>query len=728
MTDSTDAAEVILTTPDDLEKTPQGQVKRWMAELSLAGEAEKEWRTEAKEILDLYDGKATKANAFNILWSNTETLRPAVYNSTPEPDVRRRFRDPDPTGKVASTILERSLSYQVDDYDFDNEIQDTVLDVLLQGRGVARIVYEPHFVSVSPNGVAPSDPAGAYQEPIPDAADAEVEQTAPSQEGAGSASAAPYEKIAGQDARCCHVQWDDYRHGPGKRWKDVPWHAFRHEFTQEMVIEKFGEAIAKKLAYSQGTDSERLVEDKTTRQIFKVCEAWEIWDSSTRRVLFIAPSYKDAPLGVIPDPLKLREFFPLPRFIRAIENSRTLTPTPLYRMYKQQAEELDRVSARINMVVGALKVRGAYSAHIPEAANILSAADQEMIAVENPSLLAESGGLDKLIWIMPIEKLAAVLQYLYTSRDQIKQAIYEITGIGDVLRGSTNPNETLGAQRLKSQWGSLRIQKIQREVQRFIRDLMRLKAEVISEQFTAEQLQAMTGVQLPDAQAKQQAQMAVQQAKQAQQPPPPQAEKALSMPTWDEIMVLLRSDQMRQYRVDIETDSTVADTIDADMTGLSEVVDAIGRVIQGSMPAIQSGMMSVDTVKEICLTISRRARLGSALEDSIESMKAPTPPQAEQAPPPPPDHSLEVANIQAQNKQAIAQLQEQSKTQIAAMQEQAETQRQQMASQMKLMGERQKQELDAAVKVIVAQISATKAAEAATAKNAAREFQQGVTA
>lgn len=706
MTDFKDATEVVLTTPADIEKTPQGIVKRWLAELSLASEAEAEWRKEAQSIHELYDGKQTKANSFNILWSNTETLRPAIYNSTPQPDVRRRFRDADPVGKVASTVLERSLSYQVDDYDFDCEVQDAVLDVLLSGRGVARVMYEPHFVAVGPNGITSAKPAGAYQEPPESAAESQVPAGNP---------IAPYEKIAGQDARCSHVQWDDYRHGPGKRWRDVPWHAFRHEFTQEMVIEKFGEEIAKKLTYSQAKDCDRLVEDKTTRQIFKVCEAWEIWDGDAKRVLFVAPSYKDGPLADIEDPLHMRQFFPLPRWLRAIENSRTLNPTPLYRMYKEQAEELDRVSSRINKVVGALKVRGAYSSHVKEASEILNAEDNEMIAVENVSMIAESGGLDKLIWIMPIEKLSQVLQYLYTSRDQIKQAIYEITGIADVLRGSTDPNETLGAQKLKSQWGSLRIQKLQKEVQRFIRDLLRLKAEVIGEHFTIEQLQAMTSIQLPNEQEKAQAQAVSKQAAAAKQPAPPQLEEILKKPTWEEIKGLLASDQMRQYRVDIETDSTVADTINQDMQGLSEAVDAIGRVVGGSMPAIQSGMMPVETIKEICLAFSRRARLGSALEDAIESIKPPAPPQQEQPPPEKPDHSLEIAQIQAQNK-----------AQIAQMQEQAETQRLQMEQQMKAMADRQKSELDAAVKIIVAQISATKAAEAATAKNAQREFHQDV--
>lgn len=700
--------EVSLTTPADIEKTDRGVVKRWLAELALAGEAEEDWRKEADEILKLYDSRDAKANAFNILWSNTETLRPAIYNSTPQPDVRRRFRDADPVGKVASTILERSLSYQIDDYDFDGEIKDVVLDMLLPGRGVARIVYEPHFVAVTQDGMQPARPAGSYQEPpVTEEPSQDDAQPPDVQEAPGS-----YEKIIGQDARCAHVQWDDFRRGPGKRWKDVPWVAFRHEFTQEMALEKFGEDIAKALTYSQGGNSDRTVKDKQTKEIFKVCEAWEIWDKDGKRVLFVAPSYADRPCASIPDPLKLNGFLPLPRPLYAIENSRSLVPTPLYRQYKEQAAELDRVSARINKIVGALKVRGAHSAHIKEAGTILDAEDNQMIPIENVAMIAESGGLDKLIWIMPVSQLAQVLNHLYQARDQIKQTIYEITGIADVLRGATDPNETLGAQQLKSQWGSLRIQKLQREVQRLIRDLLRLKAEVIGEHFTAEQLQAMTNVKLPDALAKLQAQQAVQQAQQQKQPPPPLALKVLRSPTWDDIMLLLRSDEMRQYRVDIETDSTVADTINQDMQGFSQAVDAIGRVIAGTERPVMSGMLPVEAVKELCLAFARKARTGTALEDALESIQAPKPPPQEQAPP---DHSLQVAQIKAQSDQAIAQ-----------MKEQAETQRVQFETQVTEQNSRWKTELDAAVKVIVAQINATKAAEAATAANAQREFSQGV--
>jgi hypothetical protein len=55
--------------------------------------------------------------------SNIETLLPAIYNSTPSPDVRRRFGDRDPIAKSVSDIVERAISYSVDAYDFDAMMQ-----------------------------------------------------------------------------------------------------------------------------------------------------------------------------------------------------------------------------------------------------------------------------------------------------------------------------------------------------------------------------------------------------------------------------------------------------------------------------------------------------------------------------------------------------------------------------------------------------------------------------
>ena len=573
-------------TAQSMERTPQGIVRRWLAELDVAKRTEKAWHDEGKDIWSKYEAEKTANSSFNILWSNTDTLAPAVFNSLPTPDVRRRFRDADPVGKQASEIIERTLSYEQDQYDAYKIAQDAVLDMLLPGRGVIRVRYIPLM-----------DGDKVLDELV------------------------PWE----------HVQWDEFARGPGKRWEDVQWIAFAHDMSRETAQETFGQELADKLEYGDGENTDKLGE-KQERELFQTARVWEIWDKPTRRALFIAPCYKEGPLKQEDDPLGLTGFFPMARPAYSILQSRSLLPIPLYRLYKEQAKELNRVSTRINKIVDALKVRGAYAGSQTDLAAVIEAGDNQMIPVQNLSGMADMGGLEKSIWIMPIDKLERVLVALYASRDQIKQTIYEITGISDIIRGSTSASETATAQKLKSEWGTMRLQKMQKEIQRLLRDTMRLQAEIYAQRYDQERFAAITGVQLPTQQQKMQAQAMMQQAaQQAQmqgqppQPPPPQLQEMLAKPSWEDVIGLLRQDGLRQYRIDIETDSTVKDALQADMMGLAEVTEAIGQLMAGAAPAVQAGLLPVEVPKEVALAIARRARLGTAVEDALQTIEQPPP-------------------------------------------------------------------------------------------------------
>src|SRR5262249_51824312 len=94
---------------------------------------------------------------------------------------------------------------------------------------------------------------------------------------------------------------------------------------------------------------------------------------------------------------------------------------------------------------------------------------------------------------MPIQQVAETLIQLYNARDRVKAVLYEITGIGDIMRGMTNPNETLGAQELKANFATRRIVPQQKEVGRFARDLMRLMGAVIAEPFSPRPISLMSG-------------------------------------------------------------------------------------------------------------------------------------------------------------------------------------------------------------------------------------------
>jgi hypothetical protein len=107
----------------------------------------------------------------------------------------------------------------------------------------------------------------------------------------------------------------------------------------------------------------------------------------------------------------------------------------------------------------------------------------------------------------------ATLQACVETRKLLMQDVYEITGLSDIMRGATEAQETLGAQQLKAQFGSVRVKERQGEMQRLARDVFRIKAEIMAEQYEAEQLLSMS--QIDDLPTKAEVDQKLQQAMQA---------------------------------------------------------------------------------------------------------------------------------------------------------------------------------------------------------------------
>lgn len=659
----TDSNANSLERAQDLGTSPEAVARRWKLELKLADKRESEWRKKAADIYKAYTPPNPALNSFNILWTNTETLRQSVYNSLPQPDVRRRYQDEDPLGKAVGNVLTRALEFAQDSYDFDKVLQDDVLAMLLAGRGVSRVRYVPDIKS------EPGEGEGAE----------------------------PYESIEWEQTICERVQYDDFRIlCAAKTWEDVTAVAFRHRMTRDDCVDKFGDDIGNKITLDAADDED--VKNDPTADLFKTAEIWEIWDKDGKRVIWICKSYPH-PCKEQGDSLGLTGFFPIPRPLYAIQNDQTLIPACLYTQYEQQAKELNRVSQRINKLIDALRVRGIYDSTLDELGQLMKSGDNELSPAQNVTALLERGGLEKAIWMMPIDIAAAVLKELYVQRDATKQIIYEITGISDIMRSASDPNETFGAQKIKTQWGTQRLQRLQKEVQRYIRDLVRLKAEVISEKFQIETLEKMTLVQLPhqadvDAQMQQmqsQYQQAVQQAHMAGQQPPPPPQMPPPPITWEAVAEAMRGDATRTYHVDIETDSTLSATQDSDMEGLTNVLKGLAEIIAGFGPAVQAGAMPIEAVKALMGVVVRRAKMGTAVEDALEKMTAPKP-----------GADPEAAKAQAAAQQQQAQQQhelqlEQMKAQMADQQHQremaAKAQADQIAAQQAMAVEQHKQQM-----------------------------------
>lgn len=642
------------------DKRKEPGVEFFLKELKLSDKAEKDWREDAKTAIKTYrnevylgNDQKTRKDTFNILWSNTETQRPALFAQTPKPDIRRRFRDKDPVGKHVSELLERSTRFALDGDDFTDSVIAAVNDLLLPGRAITRVRYKPHMEEVT-------DEEGNVIEVVKD-------------------EEVTYEQW----------QWDDFRHGPGKTWSEVPWIAFRHKLTRR-EMEDFAPEFVDKVSYDIGEEDDKENEDKRTE---KQCLVWEVWDKDDRQVKFLAPSFKDEFIKQMDDPMGLKDFWCIPRPMYAIESSTSLVPITEYSMYETLAKELEKMTNRIAKVISAIRVRGIYDSTMKEVEKLLEIGDNEMVPAENLSRLLEGGGLDKAIWMLPIDMMAGVVGQLYQQRQALVQQIYEVTGISDILRGASDPGETLGAQQIKANFGSQRLQRKQREVQRYCRDILRITAEIMAEQFSKETFERMTGLRYATQQEKmmiqQQLQAQQQQAMAAgQQPPPPNPEmqELLDKPAWEEIDEVLKSDILRAYKIDIETDSTIEPDQQADKQALAEMMQGLSQVAQALGPAVQGGMMSKEAAKQLVTSMVRKFRLGREVEDALEE-------EVQQQEQPDPEQAKAKLEIEQQQQEMEA---EREKRQYEAQERQMEFQFNQREHDRKMREMNRKDQLDEA--------------------------------
>lgn len=585
----------------------------WLDEIKESKKREKDFRENGKKILEIYEGKKTP---FNILYSNTETLLPALFSQLPKPVIGRRFKDSDPLGKVISEAGQRTLEYlldtDLDEYDnFSDALTDVTLDALLPGRGNASVKYE-------------SD-----------------------------------EEVTWETA-CIDVHaWDRVHYGYAKKWSKMPWVAFEYYFDKDEAKEKFKDI--KGIDFKEGEEVDG--KDEKEKVSRKTALFYQVWVKKERKIYWVSDQVKDRFLDELDDPLELSGFYPCPKPLQFVKKSSDLIPTALYTLYENQASELNKIQGRINKVVEALKVRGVYNRGLGDIIGTLfEEADNTLVPTDDVASLTD-GSIDKAIWFAPIEKLIVVLQQLYQAREASKSVIYEITGISDIVRGQSVASETLGAQQIKESWGTMRLKRLQKEVQRYALDLMKLLLEVSAKKFSEETWKKITMLPNPTGeekiiaqqqlqalqmQSQQRAMIAQQQGMQPEPPQiPPEIQQAAQSISFKEILEVLNDDFQRSYRVDIESNSTLDVEATEDKQMVGEFMNALGQVMAGFS---NDQTIPFQAKKSIILAVTKRFRFGREVEDELESMQEPQPQI-------PPQIQQQIQEQQKQIQQAQQQVQ-----------------------------------------------------------------------
>lgn len=630
---------------------PRSFVKLWLDALNQADSDEKDWRKGADEAVEAFRGKkGSGSRAFNVVHANIETICPALYNSTPSPDVRRRYADADPVGKVVADLIERALSYSIDSYDIDHVMKSMLRDGELVGRGMPRVRYVPTVAG----------PAGQ-------------------------------EAVVAQEVYSDYVPWKYFRHGPGLVWSDVPWVAFGDFLTRDGLRSLCGDAkdaagklIAEEIPLNHSAADQKDKKSGAPNSVFKQALVWQIWDKDKGEVISICPDYAEAPLKIVEDPLGLKGFFPVPRPYQPILSTEGLVPVIPYDIYKDLAKELNELTSRISKLVRQVRPRALYGGDANDLKAVSEADDGELIPATKIEAFIENGGLEKALAFWPLDPIINALKQLMVQRAEVKQIIYEVTGASDILRGATQASETATAQQIKAQWGSLRIQDRQAEIQRVVRDVFRLKAEIIASKFTFETLADMTGIKLPTAQQQAQARQmiaAFEASQQAQaagmghnggppmdgqpapqpmpqpaptmQPPTDDIVAAAKTPSQEEVAAVMRPDLMRSYRIDIESDSTIRGDLTRNQQTMNLFLQGTAQFAQAMGPIIQLDRSMLQPALEVYTAFARQFKLGKQAEDALDAL-ADKARQAGSAPPPQPKPNPQVEAAQARADADIA--------------------------------------------------------------------------
>lgn len=414
---------------DKTDNQPQRDL--WMHKISAAEKKFAEYYDLITEIRQYYRNDK-KRNKQNIFWASVETLKPFVYFKQPQPFVVRVNKNANQAQALACKILERALAWNMKQFDFDSVVKYARNDFLLSGMGILWEQYCSSFKQVGTDFIKDKE---------------KVETTYVS----------PTMFLADTDK--VNV------------WEDVEWIARRIYMNISEVAANFSAETVEKVRSQCGQNS--------------VLTVYEIWDKPTRTIYYISPQYGADFLHIQPDVLHLSGFFPCPKPIMATLANDGIIPVPDYVEIKSLLEELDGVNNRMRLTMQALKVSGCYDNSFPELANILDK-DITLISLADFDKLKDAGGIKGVIDFAPIGQYVEALQILAQRRQVLIDSIYEVTGVSDIMRGTSQRVETATAVTQKTNFGTLRNQDRQNDMQRFLKDLFAIKAEIICEHFSPE--------------------------------------------------------------------------------------------------------------------------------------------------------------------------------------------------------------------------------------------------
>lgn len=607
-----------ITSASQFDSTPTGLAQWWGTEIEASRQELTRFHEDSERIvtryLDKRDAWAEGESRVNLFWSTMKVLFSMLYARPPKADVSRAFQDSDDDqARVAGTIMQRLLNrgFEEDVSSWDTAVRKAIEDWLIVGLGQIWLRYEVETeMQEQPAVIDPM--SGIEMQP-----------------------AMEVEVIVEEDAPVDYVHWQDFFWSPARTWHEVRWVARRVYMTKDQLEARFGEEIARIVPLTRpkqtGENEVMPKYDPWARG-----EIFEIWCKEHKKVYWYAKG-AEVILDVKDDPLDLEGFFPCPMPLAANVTTSNFIPRADYVFAQDQFEQLDEINTRIKWLTRAAKVVGIYDKAADGVQRMFQqASENQLIPVDNWAMFAESGGIKgKVDWV-PIDAVVNAIERLRSYRQDQTMQIYEVLGISDIMRGSSNAAETATAQQIKAQFGSTRVQLLQFYIAQWISEALRIKAEIISKHFQPQTIVERSNImRTPDA---------------------PFVQSAIQ---------LLKDEHVAQYRINVEADSMAAMDWSAERDSAVQFLQGLGAFISQVSPLVSQDPSAGPYLLRVLQWGMSKFRVSSEIESVLDQAISKMQQNLAQPKQPQPDPKMMIEAEKIKSNERIAMMESQSDKEIA---------------------------------------------------------------
>lgn len=648
-----------LESNDVEEKDKRDTLSYWLKWIKAAKKASKRHRHDADSAWAEYENQSdnqsdTVSNntrqlrgEYPIYWASCKVIEPALYARTPTIIARRRFDIDDPVAMVGSTIVERLGIYAVESCDFDDVMSAAVADFIHADKATAQVCYEADFEEVDQRVKVIPDPATEqfFLE------DGTIHEGEVMQDELGFFHIEKVKVPKNQKVYLKPLCYDEVLHTPdAKNSSEIVDMAYYFKLDRQEAEIRFGKEVADKINYKQRSSKDKDDDTKNEQEYSdtdtEYVEGWECWSLKNKTQYWVSTQYQDDFLdikrpeldedGEEQDIYGLREYFPSTRFIINNKPRKSLYPTPVYVQLSSTIKELHKITKRKYDLIDGIRRRALVDGASDELIYALNSLEQgEFVAVDNLKQIVEKGGIENMVYWIPVQELVQAISELSSLEENFKNDFYEFFGVPDILRGSSDPIETATGQSIKSQSAHDRFKYTKKQLQQLARDSIEMMVDLMLGTFTDDKIAEIVGYQYmsPDEQQR-----------------------------FPEALAMAKDDESRVIRLDIETDSM--SFVDEQLKA-SQMNQAIQTVTAGMKEIAQTAQYDPDfaqvSVVAVLQSLETIMPAGKEFMDGIEQatkklfekMENPPPP-----PPPPPDYEQMKLQIKHGELQLKAQAQQ----------------------------------------------------------------------